>query len=187
MDATNKEITENEKFRRRPCVIGVDPGLSGAMAVIGIDESIYGVIDLPTIKKVKGRKTKRFFDCAAFTVAIRQVIANHLVIGVVVERVGASPQMGATSAFSFGRTYGSILGVLAAHELPVEDIEPTVWKRKMGVSGSDKKKSVLKAREVFTDNDNDAHLMFPTAKDGRAEAALLALCVVKDADGDPLA
>ncbi len=47
----------------------------------------------------------------------------------VIEYVRSSPQMGVTSAFTFGRNFGKWEGFLTAALIPFEDIRPQVWQK----------------------------------------------------------
>ncbi len=143
--------------------IGIDPGLSGAVAVLAPDNMIEALEDLPVIRD--GRLA--WVDGGALQSLLLEVVGNRSA-RVVVERVGAMPRQGVASAFNFGVGFGSILAIVQARQLPLELVTPAVWKRALGLS-SDKRASLDRAR-----------LLFPTAElglakhDGRAEALLLA-------------
>lgn len=65
-----------------------------------------------------------------------------------IEKVGSMPKQGVSSTFKFGRSYGEIIGVVAAHKLRMDFVPPGVWKRTFGLS-KDKDASRLKAMELF--------------------------------------
>jgi len=75
---------------------------------------------------------------------------------------------GIASASTFGATFGSILAIIQARQLPLHLIAPSRWKRDLQLTGKDKKAALHKAR-----------LLYPTADlslakhHGRAEALLL--------------
>ena len=46
----------------------------------------------------------------------------------VVERVHSMPRQGEASTFSFGCSFGVVLGVLGAMGIPFELVAPKVWK-----------------------------------------------------------
>jgi len=87
-----------------------------------------------------------------------------------IEKVGARPQDGGSSAFKFGSTYGAQRMLVVVHGVPVTDVTPTVWKSAMGLN-SDKNKSLALARQFFPTYSN---LFGRKNDDGVAEAALLA-------------
>ena len=144
-------------------ILGCDPGLTGAIAVLDRDSSIVLLADLPIIRD----KSLAWVDGGALQSLLLDALGGRQ-CHAVVERVSAMPRQGVSSAFGFGVGFGSILSVLQAHHLPVELITPAVWKRALGLS-SDKRASLDRAR-----------LLFPTVElhlakhDGRAEALLIA-------------
>jgi hypothetical protein len=86
-----------------------------------------------------------------------------------VEQVGAMPKQGVSSTWRFAESVGAILGVLAACELPVHRVAPTVWKRRFGLD-ADKEKCRARAIQLWP-----ACQSFARKKHhGRAEAALIA-------------
>lgn len=172
MGKTNPKVKDTARIRRYPCVIGVDPGLDGGIAVVNSKGELLAHHDMPSKKKLISRTRKRLYDTSALNRLIETLQQEHHVNQAAVERVASSPQMGVASAFSFGHGYGILHGVLAGRGMSVLNVEPTVWKRKMMVSGTDKSKSVAKAEELFG----------LKMKDGVAEAALIAYYVLKGHD-----
>jgi crossover junction endodeoxyribonuclease RuvC len=144
-------------------VIGIDPGLSGALAVLAPDGTVERLADLPVIRD--GRLA--WIDgCGLQSLLIDSLYGRPA--RAIVERVGAMPKQGVASAFTFGVTFGSILAVLQARHLSIELVTPTTWKRALGL-GSDKRASLDKARLLYPTADLDL-----AKHDGRAEALLLA-------------
>ena len=144
-------------------VMGVDPGLTGALALLDADGQVELVADLPVIRD----RSLAWIDGAALQSTLLDAIRGRP-CRAVVERVSAMPRQGVASSFAFGVGLGSILGVLQTLHLPLELVTAAQWKRALGLS-SDKRASLDKAR-----------LLFPTVDlglakhDGRAEALLLA-------------
>ena len=151
-------------------IVGIDPGLSGAIAVLGPSGDLCDVIDMPTFEIVRNKSKKRDVDTVAFARIIAELSGNAS--HVVVERVGAMPGQGVTSMFAFGKCYGIIHGVIAADRLPVTEYTPQFWKKKLGVQqGKDAARK--RACELWPDRSE----WFKRVKDdGRAEAALIAEC-----------
>ena len=143
--------------------IGIDPGLSGAVALLDGDGLPVLVADLPVIRD--GRLS--WIDGGALQSVLLEALHGRP-CRAAVERVSAMPAQGIASAFTFGVGFGSILSVLQTLHLPIELVTPAQWKTALGLS-KDKRASLDKAR-----------LLFPTAElhlakhDGRAEALLLA-------------
>jgi crossover junction endodeoxyribonuclease RuvC len=143
--------------------IGLDPGLTGALAILNESGDCERVADLPVIRDGK----LSWIDGSALQSLLIDSLAGRPARAFV-ERVQAFPQQGRSSAFNFGVGFGSILSILQARHIAIELVMPTQWKKALGLS-NDKRASLDKAR-----------LLFPTAElhlakhDGRAEALLLA-------------
>jgi crossover junction endodeoxyribonuclease RuvC len=151
-------------------ILGIDPGLSGAIACV-INGELLAVEDMPTFSEIRGRKTINTVNANAVASIMREfALANLETPTVVIERVHATPQMGVTSAFSFGDGYGVLRGVTAALGYPVTFVAPNVWKKAMGLT-ADKGGSRRLATERWP---ACADLFARVKDDGRAEAALLA-------------
>ena len=150
--------------------IGIDPGLSGAIGCI-IDGQLLAVDDMPTFSEQRGKRTIRTVNAAGVADILREfAMANMETPTVIIERVHATPQMGVTSAFSFGDGYGVLRGVVAALGYPVTFIEPATWKKAMSLT-ADKGGSRRLATERWP---HHADLFRRVKDDGRAEAALIA-------------
>ena len=88
------------------------------------------------------------------------------------EMVGPHRGEGALGAFSFGRGYGVVRGILRAHFIPIVDVAPIRWQRAMGIpAGAGKDAARALAKERFQ---RDAALFVRVKDDGRADAALIA-------------
>jgi hypothetical protein len=58
--------------------------------------------------------------------------------------------MGVTSAFTFGRGYGSLLMALTAKRVPFDEVPPGTWQKTMGcLSGGDKNVTKRRAQQLF--------------------------------------
>jgi crossover junction endodeoxyribonuclease RuvC len=147
-------------------MIGIDPGLDGAIAFLDSAGGIVSIKDMPTVTVMRGKKQKRELDLYNLAALLRRIGDRQATV----ERVGAMPGQGVTSMFSFGQTYGGILGVLAALGIAVSHVQPAVWRKTMCVRGG-KDASRLRASELWP----DAVGLWPLKKhDGRAEAVLIA-------------
>lgn len=149
-------------------VLGIDPGLDGALVLYGGDDDIL-LFDMPTVETVVHKKKKRQID--AYQVA--NMIERHRdrITHAIVEQVGSMPEQGITSAFNFGYGAGVLYGVLAANVVPVQFVAPAVWKRQFGLIGKGKDASRIAASRIAPHFSG----YWPLKKhDGRAEAFLLA-------------
>ena len=129
-------------------VIGIDPGISGAICFFR-DEELKDVIDMPTM--ASGNKNKKQINGSQIYNEISSRINSYKIenINVVVEQVSAMPGQGVTSMFNFGQSFGVIKGVCAAMQLPVYFVRPAKWKKHFDLIKSQKDLSRVKAIEMF--------------------------------------
>lgn len=70
----------------------------------------------------------------------------------VLEKVHATPQMGVTSAFSFGGSYRACRMALAAARIPFTEVSPMKWQRRLEcLSSGDKRITKERAQQLFPD------------------------------------
>ena len=160
-------------------VIGIDPGLSGALAIIG-QKGLAAVHDIPVMQRgMAAGKVKNQVNAAAVTQLLKEWtngFDRRTEVLVVLEhqapfRVpGAKPQ-GSSSVFSLGHTAGILEGVVVALGIPHREVTPVTWKKALGLPGGAKNKGVVRAR---------AQRLFPEAPltrvmdHNRAEAIMIA-------------
>jgi crossover junction endodeoxyribonuclease RuvC len=141
-------------------ILGVDPGAKGALALLvaGMVETV----DMPAVE-IRGRYR---VDAARVASIIRMWRPDHAFV----EQVNAWPGQGVASCFSFGKSAGIVLGILAALQIPTSEVAAVTWKKKLGVP-ADKGAARWRASQLFPTNANDWSRV---RDDGRAEAALIA-------------
>lgn len=145
-------------------VVGVDPGLSGAVALLD-DEELLDAWDIQSA------------DGAVMAGALTDVLATWNPDLVVVEAVHSMPGQGVSTTFKFGRALGTVEGIVAALGYPVAYIAPHTWKSAMKVT-RDKASSRALASRLWPRE----RARFARVKDdGRAEAALLAVAYLRRA------
>jgi len=127
-------------------IIGIDPGISGAISVLE-NKKILEVYDTPTM--IDGKKNKRQINSAHVTNIIKERLNNGKEVVVVVEQVNAMPGQGVTSMFNFGQSFGVLKGICAALKLPVHFIRPVKWKKHFNLINTEKDASRTKVIEVF--------------------------------------
>ena len=127
-------------------VVGIDPGLSGAIAILE-DKKVLSIFDMPVM--AEGKKNKRQLNSALLVALIKENIENSKEVSVVVEQVNAMPGQGVTSMFNFGQTFGAIKGICAALELPIFFVRPSKWKKHFELINSSKDSSRTKAIEMY--------------------------------------
>lgn len=144
-------------------VLGVDPGLTGALAWLDVTGALVDVVDMPVVAGD--------LDTEALLALLRQgePYGGLGVVTAVLEWPGLMPGNGAKSARSMGMGLGRLETAILACSIPVTRVAPNAWKRAMGLS-ADKEASRALAKRTWP-----ATGYFDRKKDdGRAEAALLA-------------
>jgi len=133
-------------------IIGIDPGLSGGIAVLE-NNKVEEVYDMPVMPE--GKKNKRQLNSAQLVKLLKNNIQDKEKTAVVVEQVNAMPGQGVTSMFNFGQTFGAIKGVCAALGLPIFFVRPSKWKKHFELINSSKDSSRTKAIEMYPALSND--------------------------------
>jgi len=150
-------------------IIGIDPGISGAISIIE-NKKILEVYDMPTM--IDGKKNKRQINSAQVTNIFKERLNNNKEVVVVVEHVNAMPGQGVTSMFNFGQSFGVVKGICAALSLPIYFVRPAKWKKHFNLIKTNKDASRTKVIEVYPEISNKLH----RKKDSnRADAILIAL------------
>ena len=127
-------------------IIGIDPGLSGAIAVLE-EKKVLNIFDMPVMSE--GKKNKRQLNSAQLVNIIKENKNDNEEIVVVVEQVNAMPGQGVTSMFNFGQTFGAIKGISAALNLPIFFVRPSKWKKHFDLINSSKDSSRTKVIEMY--------------------------------------
>lgn len=148
-----------------PRVLGVDPGRTGAMALLEMDPEgrpqLREVVRMP-LEDGDGKRV----DARGLVEAVRTLRPDVAVI----ERVGAAPGQGAASMFAFGRSLGLVEGAVAGLDwCQARWVAPNVWKPSLRLSGgvASKHQSVEMARRLWPEMAGEIR------GDGEAEAALI--------------
>ena len=149
-------------------VLGIDPGLSGALALLRVsDKSIIHIADMPV---TNGR-----VDPVKLA-GLVEMYKTYGSIAAAVELVGSMPRQ--SGAFNFGVSAGVVHGVLGALGVPYTLVSPSQWKPAMGLRkmlNESQAQNKGRARELAIKLwPGQAELFARVKDDGRAEAALLA-------------
>lgn len=151
--------------------VGIDPGISGAIAIIRktTDSIIVEAIhDMPVITKtLASGKTRNRVDA----VALHQILSlDHTITGrICIEDVCSRPGEGAVQAFGFGHGLGVVETCARITQAEVQMVPPARWKAAYGLT-SNKGESRHLAQALT----GDAQTFKRAKDDGRAEAFLLA-------------
>ena len=108
-------------------VVGIDIGVSGAIAVLE-DDQIITVHDMPVL--IDGPKNRRTVNGPL----LADILANSHCAKAYIEWVGVRPGEGAVGAFAFGRSRGMVEGVCAGLAIPCAFITSPAWKRLVGIA-----------------------------------------------------
>jgi len=129
-------------------IIGIDPGISGAICFFENGE-VKEIIEMPTM--AEGKKNKKQINGTQIYNEILRRIENlsKKDIHVVIEQVSAMPGQGVTSMFNFGQSFGVIKGICSAMQLSAFYVRPVKWKKYFGLIKSEKDASRTKAIEIF--------------------------------------
>lgn len=142
-------------------IAGIDIGISGALAFLDGME-LKAVHDMPVGKTAGGKSV-------VISSQLRRIFDEVRPDMTYIENVHAMPKQGVSSVFSFGRSLGNIEGALGVLGIPFTYVEPTVWKRRYGLIGSEKDAARTTAARLFP--------IAPLARKkdiGRADAILIA-------------
>jgi hypothetical protein len=102
-------------------IAGVDPGLTGGVAVWS--HGVYNVFPMPVV----GKSVNAF--------ALAELLEGVARVYLEVPYISAKQAGGLTT----GANYGRILAVCEIHQIPVTLVTPSVWTKKMlGKTGGDK-------------------------------------------------
>ena len=148
-------------------IIGIDPGLSGAIALLNPYTGGIEIYDMPTLPNPKGKPETDLRELGRILRPFSDKGRNIAVI----EKVSAMPGQGVSSMFRFGQNFGAIQMAAAGHGYEIHYVTPTSWKKHFRLS-KDKGVSRGLAGDRFPAN---SHQFTRVKDDGRAEAALLAL------------
>ncbi len=127
-------------------IIGIDPGLNGAIAVLQ-NNKVIEIHDIPVM--TDGKKNKRQLNSAQLVKLLKDNFHDETDTVVIVEQVNAMPGQGVTSMFNFGQTFGAIKGICAALNLPIFFVRPAKWKKHFDLINSSKDASRTKAIEMY--------------------------------------
>ena len=129
--------------------IGIDPGVSGAIAFLKRGE--HFVFDMP-VMNLSGKKQqvnaselgKLFRENLPYVGADYGVDATAYV-----EQVHSMPGQGVAAMFNFGTSYGIVKGVLGALQIPMVLVTPHSWKKRAGLIGKEKDASRTLAQQLY--------------------------------------
>lgn len=162
--------------------VGIDPGVSGALACYCPSGEVPPKVwNIPTLTVCRGGKTragnpkrKRIYDETAAISLLCEVgeIAetHHLQLRVALEDVQAMPRDSKPGCFTFGESKGFWRGALSALRMSYVLIRPNEWRPAMLGRGANKAEAIAMAKRLCPTVD-----LSGTSGHNRAEALLLAV------------
>jgi len=108
-------------------VIGIDPGLSGGLAVLD-GANAPALLIMPTM----GTERPQIDEAALRTWLedlLLQARQRSQALTAYVESVSAMPKQGVASMFTFGCGYGLVRGILCGLRIPYRLVKPQEWQR----------------------------------------------------------
>lgn len=147
-------------------ILGIDPGLSGAIACLDTTTGGLVVHDIPVHQvKTSTRKLQNNINAGALAELIRGFEPDWCGL----EKVNAMPGQGVVSMFRFGQAYGITYGIVSALNIPVVHVTPQAWQKAVRLPKGEGA-SNIRASEIFPRYAS----VFARKKDhGRADAALI--------------
>lgn len=143
-------------------ICGIDPGFSGAIAIIDLDGKIHHLIDMPVL--MVGSKS------SLDEVGVRQALVKHELSHVFIEKAGCMPKQGISSTSRYMASWGIIIGICVGLYIPYTLMTPQSWKKEMMAGmGKEKEASIARVKQLYPGLDLNRK------KDhGKADAVLIA-------------
>jgi len=149
--------------------IAFDPGLKGGVAFAHYDGKAWD--SCAQVMPIAGKE----IDCDAIAKMLG-FIKQHGDVIAIIEKVSAMPGQGVTSMFTFGKGYGTLIGICVGLGVRVELVTPQAWKKVvLAGTNKDKNAAIAYCRRAFP-----AISLLPTPRcktpsDGIADA----LCILE--------
>lgn len=160
-------------------VIGIDPGVHGAVAIYDSgNPTSVAAFPFPIVKVVSGKKKRSRLDIdACWNLLLTLNLVHEPVLAVIEDVNGYAGNKNATGAagFVFGRATGIIEGMIVALGIPRHYESPSALKKHFRIQGKTREElktaSRITASRLFP---GSSHLFTRVADDGVAEASLMA-------------
>ncbi len=155
--------------------IGIDPGITGAIAVLDDAKRFIEVIDMPVVtltgnsQKVNGSELAKMFGFW------QKKFDSGLTV--FIERVHTMPGQGVVSSGNFMLNFGIVLGVLESMSIAYYLVNPQSWKKRACLPRRKKDQDYTAYKDMSRAL---AQQLFPQASlarkkdDGRSDALLIA-------------
>lgn len=151
-------------------VIGIDGGHGGAMVVLDSKGNIVEKTKMPVMQTTD---TKNEYDCQG----IIRFLQKYPEATVVLEKAHPMPKLGVSSAFSFGRGFGTMIGILAGLKMRYHIVHAKTWQKFLFAdqpSADTKMASKIIAQRLFPAEDFRPTERSKNLSDGLTDAACIA-------------
>lgn len=166
-------------------VIGIDPGLSGAMSVLAYKEGVYSVLECKPLPLTETLSGKDQLDIKEFSSFLKQWPDAALIAA---EQQGPRNEDRVSSVFTLGRFYGRLETCICLASLPAIFPSPQSWKKviftgtgvTLGKTRQEQKASAISlVKTRFPDLSLRRTKLSRTDCDGMAESVCLALYALR--------
>ena len=142
--------------------VGIDPGKKGGICFLNTWGIVEHISPMPEMKTLAGLFAG----------------SRHMIRHVCLEKAQSYTGQGITSTFNYGVGYGTIQGILIAHQVPFTLVPPRTWQKHMILSRAKdpKAKALASANKIFK---KEKKFWLPTKRhrvphDGMVDSALIA-------------
>jgi Holliday junction resolvasome RuvABC endonuclease subunit len=166
-DWEEKYLAENALLRKLQGLgttsCGIDPGFSGALAVVSAEGKVLALEDMPVIKVGSRRELNE--------PAIKDFLKQHQIAAVALEKSQTMPGQGVASSGRYMMSYGVLRGLCVGLGIPYQLVHPRTWKSAMMPDmPKEKEASIQRVGQLYPD------LVLNRKKDhGKADALLICL------------
>lgn len=148
--------------------VGIDGGLNGSLVAVR-GRKILECIVMPT---VEGGNNRLEYDVSKIIAFFNRYPDSTIIL----EKAQCTPKLGSLSAFSFGKSYGLMIGVLVALERRHHLVAARAWQTIMfkgQAYANTKAASAIVAKRLFPAYDFRATARSKKVHDGKTDAVLI--------------
>lgn len=158
------------RFSRGTIILGIDPGLTGCVAVIDGDKVSFYDTPITQVKK-SGKMKSEYLPSEMAQIFSKLSLFSPSTTHCFIEKVHSMPGQGSVSGFGFGFGFGLWVGILAALKIPYTLVTPQAWKKELMFGMADKDAARIRAQELFPQAVGELSRKMDI---GRADALLIA-------------
>lgn len=106
--------------------LGVDPGLSGALALLTDEGKVVWCRDMPTLRATRSR---RELDGPTIVAWLEPFRWSNNGLRMTIELPGVRPMQHASAGIKTGISWGRVVGIAEALAIPFEVVSPQRWQK----------------------------------------------------------